>query len=283
MAKDQQITDDLLHAYADGQLSPQQREQVEAYFRTHSEKQQESHDHRLLNQSLHTLFDPALDRPVPANVLALLKEKDQRVPARPSNAINLPSSDTKPAATRWLFQSIAAGVLLMVGTLLGWVMHGELSGVSVPARAALESLAVDAHRVYARETRHAVEVQAPEQNHLMSWLSARLGEPVGPADLTTYGYELLGGRLLPAEGEPAGMYLYRGPHEARLTYYITSLPAGLKKSKNGSMPNCHQYKDSATTVCSWTHATLLYFVIADEPADRLRSISQNIRERSKQP
>ena len=70
---DQQIPDDLLHAYVDGQLSPQQQDQVEAYLGTHPEERQEFRDRQLLNKSLHTLFDQALDRPVPANVLNLLK------------------------------------------------------------------------------------------------------------------------------------------------------------------------------------------------------------------
>jgi hypothetical protein len=79
------------------------------------------------------------------------------------------------------------------------------------------------------------------------------------------------------------MYLYRGPHEAKLTYYISSQPADLKKGNNGSMPNCHKYKDGKTTVCSWTRATLLYFVIADESIDNLRAISQNIHNQLTQP
>ena len=283
MAMDQQIPDDLLHAYVDGQLSPQQQDQVEAYLGTHPEERQEFRDRQLLNKSLHTLFDQALDRPVPANVLNLLKVQDSNVPTRSADTTNLPSSGSKPAATSWIFQSIAAGVLLVVGSLLGWIIRGELSEVTVPARATLESLAVDAHRIYAREKRHAVEVQEPEQKHLMSWLSARLGESVGPANLTEFGYELLGGRLLPADGNPAGMYLYRGPHEAKLTYYITSQPADLKNGNNGSIPNCHKYKDGNTTVCSWTRATLLYFVIADESIDNLRAISQNIHKQLTQP
>jgi anti-sigma factor RsiW len=278
MAIDDQISDSMLHAYVDGHLSPQQRKSVEAYLLAHPEIRRESHERRLLNQSLHELFDPALDRPVPATVLALLQANNPGEAASSANTIVPSTFGTKPAA-HWLFQSIAAGVLVMVGGLLGWVMHG-VPGVSVPARVALESLAVDAHRVYARETRHAVEVPAPEQKHLMSWLSARLGESVGPANLSALGYELLGGRLLPAEGKPAGMYLYRGAQEVTLTYYITSLPEELKNSGTESTLSCHAYRDSATTVCSWTRGTLLFFVIEDKPEEVLRAVSQQIREQS---
>lgn len=276
---DQQLLDDLLHAYVDNQLSPQQCEQVEAYLRTHPKIRQELLDHRLVNQSLHTLFDPVLERPVPAKVSDLLRTKDHSVPAKSADNVSRLSVSTKPATAHWLYQSFAACVLLAMGGLLGWIMRGELTEMTVSASASLESLAVDAHRIYAREKRHAVEVQAPEQNHLMKWLSARLGESVGPADLTAKGYELLGGRLLPANGKPAGLYLYLGANDTKLTYYIAKLSG---KSKTASALTCHILKDNATTVCTWTNASLRYFVIADESEDGLLAISQNIREQSKQ-
>ena len=283
MAKDQHMPNDLLHAYVDNQLSLPQREQVEAYLQDHPELGRESRDHQRLNQTLHALFDPALDRKAPESVLALLTTNDHSAPTNLANATSQSAYRIKPAIARRMFQGIAAGVLLILGSMLGWIMRGELTPGSATATAALESLAVDAHRIYANEIRHAVEVPAGEQNHLMKWLSARLGESVGPAKLTADGYELLGGRLLPAEGKPAGMYLYRGPHEVKLTYYITKQPAVLEKSKTVSLLDCHVHKNSAATVCSWTHATLLYFVIADEPVARLRAVSQKIREQTSQP
>ena len=50
---------------------------------------------------------------------------------------------------------------------------------------------------------HPVEVGAGDPDHLVAWLSARLGRPVRAPSLDEYGYQLLGGRLLPGEaGRP---------------------------------------------------------------------------------
>ena len=65
------------------------------------------------------------------------------------------------------------------------------------------------------------ELAAAEQQHLMQWLSKRLDKPLQLPDLTSQGYALVGGRLLPGDrgaraqfmskdGRRASDALYRG-------------------------------------------------------------------------
>ncbi len=61
----------------------------------------------------------------------------------------------------------------------------------------LANVAVLAHAAYVPEVRHPVEVAAPEEQHLVAWLSKRLSTPIKRAVARTAGYQLLGGRLLP--------------------------------------------------------------------------------------
>ena len=61
---------------------------------------------------------------------------------------------------------------------------------------------VSAHQVYAVEVRHPVEVGADEADHLVTWLSRRLGLALAAPDLAGQGFELVGGRLLPAAHRP---------------------------------------------------------------------------------
>jgi anti-sigma factor RsiW len=79
---------------------------------------------------------------------------------------------------------------------------------------------MDAHLVYAVEVRHPVEVGANREAHLLAWLSRRLGLSVAAPDLTAQGFDLIGGRLLPAStGAPAAQLMYQDASGRRLTLY----------------------------------------------------------------
>ncbi len=53
------------------------------------------------------------------------------------------------------------------------------------------------------EVRHPVEVTAAQQDHLVQWLSKRVGRPLKVPVLAAEGYELVGGRLLSGDGGAA--------------------------------------------------------------------------------
>jgi anti-sigma factor RsiW len=94
-----------------------------------------------------------------------------------------------------------------------------------PRAAGEVSLAGDAmaaHRIYVGERLHPVEVAADQEAHLVQWLSRRLGKPLAAPDLTPQGYRLMGGRLLPAGGEPAALFMYEDARGGRLTLYARS-------------------------------------------------------------
>ncbi|HUQ27614.1 MAG TPA: anti-sigma factor [Usitatibacter sp.] len=81
--------------------------------------------------------------------------------------------------------------------------------------------AARAHLVYSPEVRHPVEVEAKEQDHLVKWLSKRLEFPLKVPVLSTEGFELLGGRLLPGTDGPVAQFMYQDSTGKRLTLYVT--------------------------------------------------------------
>ena len=87
--------------------------------------------------------------------------------------------------------------------------------------AALAVRAARAHAIYASEVRHPVEVEAKEQDHLVKWLSKRLGLELKVPVLSGDGYELLGGRLLPGPDGPVAQFMYQESGGKRLTLYVT--------------------------------------------------------------
>ena len=75
--------------------------------------------------------------------------------------------------------------------------HPECPAAGPPQPAAVEigSRAIAAHLIYANEKRHVVEVGADDEEHLVGWLSNRLGTELKAPDFSAEGYSLVGGRL----------------------------------------------------------------------------------------
>ena len=66
----------------------------------------------------------------------------------------------------------------------------------------LRSAALVAYAVYAPEVRHPVEVAATQQEHLVQWLSKRLGRPLKVPDLTFHDAEGKQRKLSEFRGHP---------------------------------------------------------------------------------
>jgi anti-sigma factor RsiW len=81
--------------------------------------------------------------------------------------------------------------------------------------------AATAHVVYAPEVRHPVEVRADEEEHLVRWLSKRLGTTLKAPKLAPLGYDLMGGRLLSNSQGPVAQFMYQDTRGQRLTLYVS--------------------------------------------------------------
>ena len=190
------ITETDLHAYADGQLDEALRLRVEAHLAHDAQASAAVSVWREQNDALRALYNPVLNEAVPQRLLAA------RAPRR-----------------RWTAYALAAGVIgLSFG--LGWAGHGYQSDRSIEAEALPRRAAV-AYAVYAPEVRHPVEVGAEQQDHLVKWLSKRLGHELKVPLLTQQGFELVGGRLLPGGKGPVAQFMYQDAKGQRLTLYVS--------------------------------------------------------------
>jgi anti-sigma factor RsiW len=119
---------------------------------------------------------------------------------------------------------MAAALLLSLGlgTGGGWLLHGTSrpgpSGIDLLAS---ESLA--AHRVFAEDHHYPIEIDAAHRVELVDWLSARIGQPVTPPDLTTAGYRFMGGRLIATQQGPAALFMYDDDKGTRLTMTVRKM------------------------------------------------------------
>jgi len=207
-------TEEELHAWVDGQLAADRHDAVEAAIARDpalAAKVAAWHSQR---DALRRLHGELLDAPVPAPLMGALGRTRQG-----------------SSWTRW--GGLAAG--LLVAFAAGWMgnaqwaqWHAPRAGSQMARAPALREFVHDAsvaHAVYAPEKRHPVEVAASEQQHLVQWLSRRLDRPLKVPDLSSQGYTLVGGRLLPGETGARAQFMFEDAAGERVTLYVGTLDA----------------------------------------------------------
>lgn len=241
------IEDHELHAYVDGALAPERRPAVEAYLAAHPEAARRVDAYRAQNELLRTALDPVLTEPVPATLHV------RRARARPA----------------WLRYSGSAAALVAAAAL-GWFARGQ-PFEPVEFGAALAQRAVLAHRVYAPEVLHPVEVGARQEQHLVQWLSKRMRVPVRAPHLTDAGFKLVGGRLLPGEDDrPAAQFMYEDAEGRRLTLYVAT-------NRDGPRPTAFRYNEAnGVHTFYWIEGALGYALSGEIERPQLLHVAEAV-------
>jgi anti-sigma factor RsiW len=188
------FTEAELHTYIDGALSEGARAEIETWLASHPEDAERLRAYAEQNALLRSFYNPVLEEPVPAALLAV-----------------------RPHAWR---RYAAAAAIFALGIGLGWVVRGVFITPQI-LPVSLARLAATAHVVYSPEVRHPVEVTANEEEHLVGWLSKRLGTTLKAPKLAALGYELVGGRLLSGPQGPVAHFMYQDGRGQRLTLYVS--------------------------------------------------------------
>ncbi len=238
------ISQEELHAYADDRLPPQRRAEIQAWLQARPELQAEVDMWRAQNTQLHRHFDRVLDEPIPAR----LSEAVRRRRTRPQRLA---------AALAWL----------ALGGVLGFVLRDAYQARLAPVHASLPRQAAIAHAVYAPEVRHPVEVGAEQENHLVGWLSKRLGAELKPPRLADAGFALVGGRLLPGEGGPVAQFMYQDARGQRLTLYV-------RTDARDNRETAFRYaQEGSIGVFYWLDGKFGYALSGELPKDELLQVA----------
>jgi anti-sigma factor RsiW len=244
------ISEANLHAYVDGRLPEEGRIEVESFLADNPEEQAKIKAYQEQNRMLRVCFDPVLEEPVPSGwQIALPKRR----------------SLLKPFA--------AAVACLALGTLLGWYLRGRTVGGS-PRDGDFARQAALAHAVYTPEVRHPVEVTAEQEEHLVNWLSKRLGGPIKVPHLGDLGYELVGGRLLPGDRGPVAHFMYQEASGKRLTLYI------VRTDPSAETETAFRYSQQGkVAVFYWLDRRLSYALSGEMPKEQLLKLANTIYQR----
>ncbi|MEK7737636.1 MAG: anti-sigma factor [Pseudomonadota bacterium] len=175
------------------------------------------------------------------------------------------------ATRRGMPRLAAAAALVSLGVLLGFFSRGLPTQpdqaalvASLPRQAAL------AHAVYSPEVRHPVEVGAAQEEHLVQWLSKRLGHDLTIPRLGPQGFDLVGGRLLPGEAGPAAQFMYQDAQGLRLTLYV-------RKASAGNRETAFRYaREDRVGVFYWIDGPFGYALSGEVPRERLLTVAESV-------
>jgi anti-sigma factor RsiW len=224
------LTDSELHALVDGQLCASERAALERRLVQDPAAQITLARWMAQRSQLKGLQAHVLQEPVPPTLLAA---------ARQFETIH------RRGHRFWQLGGRAAVVLLAFGA--GWLGHstwhvqgGQSMAGTTPPAAEFVRQARFAHAVYAPEVRHPVEVAATERDHLVQWLSRRLGRPLKVPDLAAEGYTLVGGRLLPGDAGARAQFMFQNAAGTRVTLYLGAVTAPTGGAAKTTGANTHE-------------------------------------------
>jgi anti-sigma factor RsiW len=203
-SRDSPVTEDELHAFVDGQLPADRLAAVEAWLAAHPDDAAMVATWHVQADAIRARFGEVQREPVPERlkVGTLLRER------RNWRAI----------------AAVAAALAFLMGGVAGWMIRGTEEVVAAAADPAdqIAQEALSAHKLYAGEMRHPVEVNAGE-DHLLPWLSRRLDTPLRIPDFSAFDLKLLGARLLPGPSSPAAQFMFESSNGERITFYCSRL------------------------------------------------------------
>ena len=197
------------------------------------------------NAALHRMFDAVMTEPIPARMYM-----------------------KRPMWTEYA----RAAILVGVGVALGLAV--PMLRPTPPAPNALVTplpiRAARAHLVYSPEVRHPVEVDAKDKDHLVKWLSKRLGMQLKVPTLSDQGFELLGGRLLPGPEGPVAQFMYQDSSGKRLTLYVS-------RPHPGEQMTAFRFaQDSGVSVFYWIDKDVDYALSGEVDKPTLARVSSAV-------
>ncbi|MFM2279776.1 MAG: hypothetical protein RLZZ444_2007 [Pseudomonadota bacterium] len=249
MSEDERsVSTDLLHAYVDGELSPEEAARIGEWLTLHPETAAEVLEWQRQNAGIRAMFAPY--------------EKSRPDDDRLVRIADKP--DTGPAFRRW--GMVAAMLVLAFGA-------GHLSAGLMPVFAGKANVDLALHRqantnflVYASDVRHPVEVRADEKDHLVAWLGKRLGTPLAAPDLSGLGFSLVGGRLVPVDDKAGALLMYEDRSGKRLTVLIG-------RSEDNRETSFRFASDGPVETFYWIDRDLSYAVTGEIERDTLRRVA----------
>ncbi|MEP4377580.1 MAG: anti-sigma factor [Alphaproteobacteria bacterium] len=205
------VPDSELNALVDGELDAARQAKIEAWLADNPEAAQRVARYRAQSAGLHALYDDILNEEVPASTMALLDVRRAGVPA-------------------WAAMA-AAIALFVVGAAGGWFIRGE--GVpdagaqiaAVPTTPPIDTQVLMQRASMAHVVSHQDELRSPAAGGpaaMADYIADRMGKQVRVPSLDSFGYHMVGGRVLPDTDGPAAQFVFTDENGQKVSLYVRS-------------------------------------------------------------
>ena len=244
------ISEEDIHAYVDGVLSDERREQVERAIESNPALAARISDYFSLNNMFHERYDRVLNEPVPAR-------------------LRMPQKRRWLSAANWpQFAGMAAALVLGIGIGVGTNIGKDVAAPSAVTSSGMSNtrpVSADASEVFARKAALAHVVYMPSVNRpeqigqdheqdFVQYLANKLGTDVHPPMLTKSGFELAGGRILPGDDGPVAQFMYHNANGERVTLCISH------RKVNANTTAFKLYQEGPVNVFYWVDGDFGYAV-----------------------
>jgi anti-sigma factor RsiW len=238
-----------VHLALDGELAADDRAEFERWLDAHPEMKALSARFERDRAALAAALAPVLQEPVPTRLMDLAsgKVRPRRLWPRLRNAA--------AAAVIFVAGGVAGYLAASAGLLTGGTAEDEFA-----------ETAIDAYVVYAASQPHAVEVGA-DRPYLEGWLSKRVGLNLVVPDLSAEGFELLGGRILPAGHHAAALLVYQDKAGNQLSIYVTG--EGTAKTKG-----TYTAGEDGPTAIYWLDKGYGCAIVGSMPQEQLAGVAR---------
>ncbi|MCT8970238.1 anti-sigma factor family protein [Microbaculum marinisediminis] len=277
MTDEKTVSEDMLHAYVDGALAPEDVARVEAWLAGHPEEAAAVAAWLRQNALIRAVFapekgSPAEGRPEEGAREARAPDAVAREREADVDALSPDAADTGPVPAagrpRWRM-AIAASIATFAIGLGAGIGIGTYAPGLRPEAPTIAAQAETAYRVYTVEKRHPVEVGPDEREHLVKWLSNRLETRLALPDLEAEGLTLVGGRLTTGGRGPAALFMFEAGNGDRYTVYVTRAAradeTAFRFDLNGDIGACY-----------WLDRGVAVVVNGPADRDRLQAIANRV-------
>lgn len=248
------ISDDLLVAYFDGELSAKKREEVEAYLLANPKEKQRLADWHQNDGALRQAFGLETASHGTKEIGETLKSDNDNLRWQ--------------QLTRY---ALAACLLLAIG-FGGGLSLSQLPFGGVKYQQQVAAWANEAHNVFAIDANRPGEFDLGDANDATSWLKKRVGVNVAIPDLTGEQLRFVGARLVGQGGAPAALMTYETASAARVSVFVQAHSQDLKEVGYWFIHGADN------TTCVWLNTEIAFSVTGNMSDDDLKLIALKVRD-----
>jgi len=188
--------------------------------------------------------------------------------ARISSNLNSRASAAASRA-RWprYAWAAAAGIVMAV---IGYGTGATWPALITSDRDRMLSEVAEYHSIYSRETVHLVEVQAAQAEHLKTWLGKRVNGTLVIPDFKDAGLTFAGGRLVVLDGEPVAELMYTREHGLPIAFCVLSHP--------GKTRAVAVERRGAVNLATWDDGAHSYIVVGEADQGMIRDLASLARK-----